>query len=438
MQKFKVLMSAATIVGLSGLAAACPPECEEDCCEEGEEQAHAEVWYGEMAEGEHGKKVIEKWIGDDGDVHLLHTDGDDENVEIMVFSDGKTVKVMRNGKEMPAEWLKKSGHLFKFRGDHEAGDTIDLQFAPATDGNLSFGTAWTADSGDEDEDFFVEKVQTPPVMLGITMGEPDASLRAHLGLGDRSVIMVDSVFEGLPASNAGLKTYDIIIGLDGSDDNVNSEHLYKILMGKKPGDELKLRVLRGGEKETYRVKLRAYDAKSLGIESDGGIFVEDDNQFHADHADHSNHGEHAQHLAEMAEKLLESGMDPEQIRNIQEQVERAMKQAGQASQAIATSPRARNLQLPQFTTRTVVPGPDGREMFEIEVPDLGKFQVPDAIRGRISQFGNMDSGDLERRLDALEARMDEVTVRMEERLERVIHRFEQLTEQLERRLRDGG
>lgn len=427
------LMSTATMMAFSGLALACPPECEEDGGSDGDKQARTSVWHGEMSDN--GEAAIQ-WISHDEAIHDLFNEGD-EHVEIMVFSDGKTLKVMRNGQEVPAESLNELGNQFHFFGDHEAGGAFEIKMEPGAAEIPSIGTMWTTDDTIPHV-IKSDMVKQPPVMLGITMGEPDEALRAHLGLGDRSVIMVDSVIEGLPASKAGLRKYDIIVGLDGSDDHVTAARLHDILLAKKPGDELMLRVLRGGEKETYRVELRAYSPKDLGITEEhdpiSNLFIKPERA-------HASQAQHANQLSELLEQLRESGFKPEQIETVQRLIESAKAQANKAMgdrQLVWERENGPMADSPRPPSKAVVPAPDGRRMIEIEVPDLRNFQVPDALRGRIEQFGGAHSDDLERRLNELESRMDEVSARMEERLERVITRFEELTNRLERRLRDGG
>ena len=117
------------------------------------------------------------------------------------------------------------------------------------DGNVSFGM--TTD---------IQK--RPKVMLGIYSGEPGESLREHLGItGD--AIVVESVIKGLAADKAGLKDNDIILSINGSD-GISPTGLTKLLGKQDPGDEIKMVILRKGEKIKVNAKLLAYDSQALG------------------------------------------------------------------------------------------------------------------------------------------------------------------------------
>ena len=85
------------------------------------------------------------------------------------------------------------------------------------------------------------------VILGITMSEPGPALRAQLRLDtDTPAVVIDSVIDGYPASKAGLKPFDVVLGFDESG-------LVKAISEKRSGDEMTLRVLSAGEKREIRV-----------------------------------------------------------------------------------------------------------------------------------------------------------------------------------------
>lgn len=424
-----------TLVAIAGLAMACPPG--EGTCDTATE-ATSDVWFGsfgdEPAQGELSTAVVGnggQWVGDLGALKgyffASQDDGTSETIQI-ISENGKT-RVIRNGKELSDEEIAKLHDHLGMLGDLHGANSFNLHMAPTVDGDGKLSVR-TRVIGPDDDAAFEVAAMPPKVMVGITMAEPDEALRAHLGIGDRQVIMLDGVIDGLPAAKAGLKKYDIIVAIDDSDNNVTAEHLHEVLMTKNPGDELKLRVLRGGEKETYRVKLSAYDTKALGMtEADSAAETVVNDRLMADKA------EHLARLKEMANRLREEGLDDEKIAGIQRQVEDAIKQAMQQSeQALVRSRQAApNGQNFEF----VVPGPDGR-VLGLKMPDMKNMQVPDALRDRLSTFNNGGSADLERRMTDLENRMDEVSARMEERMNRALSRFEEMTERLDKKLREGG
>ncbi|MBN8597738.1 MAG: PDZ domain-containing protein [Planctomycetes bacterium] len=94
----------------------------------------------------------------------------------------------------------------------------------------------------------------PKVMLGVTMTDAEED--------DSEGAMLLSVTEGLPAAQAGLKAKDIVVEADGKAID-GEEALREILKTKNPGDELRVKVLRKGEKQDITVKLAAFDATKL-------------------------------------------------------------------------------------------------------------------------------------------------------------------------------
>ncbi|MFN7021506.1 MAG: PDZ domain-containing protein [Phycisphaerales bacterium] len=102
----------------------------------------------------------------------------------------------------------------------------------------------------------------PPVMVGIQMAVPDATLRGHLGLKDGASTMLSAVHEGLPAGKAGLGPYDIIVSINGKDD-ASPEAIRAALKDMKPGDTLRLGVIQKGVRKDVTVTVEAYDRKRL-------------------------------------------------------------------------------------------------------------------------------------------------------------------------------
>jgi len=437
MYDMSVRIGGMALVAIAGLATACPPG--EESCDTATEASS--VWFGsfgdEPVQGELSTAIVGdggQWVGDLGGLRGFFFAGQDEGISetIQIISENGKTRVIRNGKELSDEEVAKlHDHLGTLHGAHgAAGNVFSLRVEPSTgaDGKLALKTRVV---GPDDDLHFDTATMQPKVMVGITMAEPDESLRAHLGIGDRQVIMLDGVIDGLPAAKAGLKKYDIIVAIDDNDDQVTAEHLHKVLMSKQPGDELKLRVLRGGEKETYRVKLSAYDAKSLGAEkAPQAEQVVIDERRAAE-----NKVEHMARLKEMTSRLREAGLDEEKIAGIQRQVEDAIKQAMEQSERAMV--RSRQAAPGRQDFEFMVPGPDGR-VLGLKLPDMQNMQVPDALRDRLSAYNSGASPDLERRMADLERRMDEVSARLEARMERALSRFEEMTERLDKKLREGG
>ncbi|KAA0213737.1 MAG: PDZ domain-containing protein [Leptolyngbya sp. PLA3] len=409
------VIGCAAVVSLAGMSTACPPgECQEQVIEA---PGGAVTWAG-----------IDVALAGDASPGLAQgiafvTD-DQDSVQISVFNN--EIKVMRNGKPVPADHVQHDDGVVRILDDN--GQVVsEIEVALPTD----------AGQWKEALTVFEQPAEHPPVMLGITMGEPDEALRAHLGLGDRQVIMLDHVMDGLPAAEAGLKRFDIIVAIEGSDDGVSPSKLLDVLKGKQPGDELKLRILRGGQKETYAVKLRAYDdaALSSGESAPAAgelldlipriVTVPSAPTAPAIPGVPAAPAAPSIDVEGILNKLRQQGLSDSQIDTIKKTLR----------QSIAQSRQVEIMRGPQGNM--IIKGPDGQTRM-IEIPDAwsdGKTAMEwreRALRAAPDRAG------IEERLSAMEKRLDEMTTKMDERLERVLHRVEQLTEQLERRIHDDG
>ena len=83
--------------------------------------------------------------------------------------------------------------------------------------------------------------------------------RAYLGISngtpqDRSGAVVDSVAPGGPAANAGVQPNDKIVDIDGRNIQ-SSEDVSAAVDARKPGEQAKVTVIRGGDRRTLTVDL---------------------------------------------------------------------------------------------------------------------------------------------------------------------------------------
>lgn len=410
----------AAMLAAAGMAAACPPgECSEVIIEA---PGGALTWTGSFDTALTGAPAFA------APAHgFAFATSDEDSVQITVYNN--EIKVVRNGKPVPPDRIRRDGDMVKILDENgKVVHEVSLTVLP--------DTAWWENA----VNVLGQSAEHPPVMLGITMGEPDESLRAHLGLGDRQVIMLDNVMPGLPAAEAGLKRYDIIIAIEGSDDSVSPSRLLEVLRDKQAGQELKLRILRGGQKETYAIKLRAYDEALLGK----GVSA-----FGADPRTEPTPktktvpsapkaptvpaapatpgvpgvpGATSIDVESILNKLRQQGLNDQQIDTVKKTLRQSIEQAR----------RVEIMRGPQGSM--IIQGPDGQTRM-IEVPDAWRdMGTAQALRDR---FGGAAPG-IEERLGAMERRLDEMSGKMDDRLERVLRRVEQLAEQLERRVRDGG
>jgi hypothetical protein len=100
--------------------------------------------------------------------------------------------------------------------------------------------------------------------LGVSTSQVPAPLRQHLGLPEGIGLVIEFVEPDSPAQKAGLKQYDI---LKKFDDQllVNAEQLAVLVRSRKPGDEVKLNLIRGGKEDTVSAKLVEHDVKPLDV-----------------------------------------------------------------------------------------------------------------------------------------------------------------------------
>lgn len=335
---------------------------------------------------------------------------------VQVVISGDDVRVIRNGQKVPPDRIRRDGDKLCVL-DENGEVACEIEVGPG-----DAKGAWQVAASS-----LGQPAERPPVMMGITMGEPDDALRAHLGIGDRKVIMLDGVIDGLPAAEAGLKKFDIILAIDGSDDNITPDHLHKVLMGKNPGEELKLRVMRGNMKETYTLKLKAYDADALSLsegDEEANELIDLMPHIVAPTAPTAPQVPSAK-IEELMSQLRGHGLNDEQI----DSVHKALKQA------LTDARRVEVLRGPEGNF--IFQGPGGQQRM-IEIPQ-GWQSIPDVrmLQERAERLAP-DRDALEARLSQLEKRLDEMSGRLDERLERVLKHVEELTNRLERRMRDDG
>lgn len=89
----------------------------------------------------------------------------------------------------------------------------------------------------------------------------DREAAAFLGLTSQSSVVVSEVLEDSPAEKAGMKAHDIIVGVDSVDlprfrpDHVATDYVERCVLKHRPGDNLKLTVLRGANRINLNVVL---------------------------------------------------------------------------------------------------------------------------------------------------------------------------------------
>ncbi|PYI87088.1 MAG: hypothetical protein DME26_07290 [Verrucomicrobia bacterium] len=117
---------------------------------------------------------------------------------------------------------------------------------------------------DEDEDARPAKDRT---WLGVGVEEASEALMDQLGLDAGVGLVVTQVSADSPAAKAGLKKNDLLVELAGQS-LVHPAQLRKLVQARKPGDEVKLVLYRGGKKHTESATLEQAPAR-LGLLDEG-------------------------------------------------------------------------------------------------------------------------------------------------------------------------
>ncbi len=90
--------------------------------------------------------------------------------------------------------------------------------------------------------------------MGIRLREVDPDLERSLKLGPVEGALVEDVTDGSPGDRAGLRTYDVIQGVDDRKVETDDD-LIRTVSARKPGSIVRLRVLRDGRLQNLSVKL---------------------------------------------------------------------------------------------------------------------------------------------------------------------------------------
>jgi hypothetical protein len=205
--------------------------------------------------------------------------GESHTVEIRVIGD--KVVVIRDGKEVPHAQISEGDDKIIIT-DKDGKQLHELKLRVGDGKSMYyFGGAnvrgWNVSDA---EGLMAWRDQVagakPTVMLGASMTVPGPALEKHLRLESGACTMLNEVYEGLPAHEAGLGEYDIIVKVNGQSP-ADNDSIRKSLAEKKPGDTITFTVIQEGKTRNVAVELKAYDpesmskAKMLGSAADQGM-----------------------------------------------------------------------------------------------------------------------------------------------------------------------
>ena len=398
------------IITIAGLSAACSA------------QSSPQAWRG----------------GEKSTVSMQSSDGKD-SYEVRI-QDGKITAKM-NGEDVPPERVvrTKSGDRDVIEIRDENGNvvkTFDMLGSGLSGGNLYIaphvrngstliatavpkaaraGGFRATDSVHEHSGEDVAAVETmdnpPPVMVGVTMTEPDDSVLEFLKL-EKGVVF-DRIIDDLPAAKAGILVGDILVEVKG-EKNINQERFREILRGTKPGDTLAVKVARaGGEVHAVTLSLVAFDAKALGrteAKADNA-----DNGWDAmSHQDSHKNWENAHKALEEAMKQLRDNpnLQPEAMKKtLKESLEKAMESVKQAKDSL------RDVQI--FSNNGQWNTPQGATKFRLAPGQNRLMVVPsDPTTAITPAMPEVDDGriqKLEKKMEELNKKLDKIAKMLEDR-----------------------
>jgi len=185
---------------------------------------------------------------------------------------------------------------------------------PAEEEQLSQATepAGEAEPGDKAAD--AGKKQVP--WLGLIAEEASEALGAQLGLHLGEGLVVARVEPGSPAAQAGLEKNDVLVELEDQR-LVHPAQLRKLVLGKQPGDEVRISFYRAGKEQSVTATIGKIAEPGWAVE-----FGDLPGQWRDSIA-----GPMREQMKALRESLAQAGVNGEAIR---EQVRRSMEQARKA------------------------------------------------------------------------------------------------------------
>ena len=201
----------------------------------------------ECADGEdceeHASRMV--FVGDDGDVRVLH--GDDTE---WVSEDNVRI-------------LKAGGHdvilIEDEDGDGEEGSSIKRRIHRVMQRVAEGGRGLHAAHGGG-------------AFLGVQLSDLTAELRTHFGVPDDAGVLVGKVVDGSPAFRAGVEVGDIVTAVDGEPMD-SASALARAIGGHGDGDTVVLEVWRDGRMEKISAALEERERRVAMASASSGAVV---------------------------------------------------------------------------------------------------------------------------------------------------------------------
>lgn len=91
--------------------------------------------------------------------------------------------------------------------------------------------------------------------IGVSMEPLGEALAAQVGVEQDQAVVLTEVIENMPAAEAGVKKYDVVVAIDGQSP-VTEDSLREAVSGKQDGETITLKIVRHGEKLEIPVRVR--------------------------------------------------------------------------------------------------------------------------------------------------------------------------------------
>ena len=98
--------------------------------------------------------------------------------------------------------------------------------------------------------------------LGVTIQDLDDNSARALGLKSTQGALIAEVIQGEPAEQAGLRSGDVVVSINGQA-VVDSSSLLRVVAQQTPGESVKVEVMRQGKKQSFTVTLGTRDTERL-------------------------------------------------------------------------------------------------------------------------------------------------------------------------------
>ena len=146
---------------------------------------------------------------------------------------------------------------------------INSQILSSNGGNIGIGFAIPSNMARNVMNQLIGKGKVRRGMLGIGIQQVTSDIAAGLGLKQVRGVLVNTVNAGGPADQAGVKTGDVIVQVNGKDVN-DSNNLRNEIAGMQPGTVVTLSVVRDGKPLELRVKLGELTPESARANQQSG------------------------------------------------------------------------------------------------------------------------------------------------------------------------